>query len=129
MDLKSHSVAVGPEGDVRGSVVGRAVAIEGKARGSLTAEEQIVLMSGADVEGNLSAPRIVLEDGASFRGEVTAGEGAAWSRVFVEEPKTGAEKIQLQDAGGRSDQSPVDIDVMDRAVAPPRKPPVNLRLT
>ena len=77
VDLKSHSVTVGPEGDVRGSIVGRTVAIEGKARGNLTAEQQIVLLSGADVEGDLSAPRVVLEDGARFRGGIDLGDGAA----------------------------------------------------
>ncbi len=76
VDLRSHAVTVGPEGDVKASIVGRIVTVEGKVQGDLTAEEQIVLLSSADVEGDLVAPRVVLEDGAGFRGGVDMGDGS-----------------------------------------------------
>ncbi len=76
VDLRAHSVTVGTQGDVRASIVGRIVTVEGRVRGDLTAEEQIVLLSSADVEGDLAAPRVVLEDGAGFRGGVDMGDRA-----------------------------------------------------
>jgi cytoskeletal protein CcmA (bactofilin family) len=74
VDLKQNSVTVGPEGDVKASIVARVVTIEGKVQGNLTAAEQIILRRSARVEGDLAAPSVVLEDGARFRGGVDMGE-------------------------------------------------------
>ncbi len=76
VDLGSHSITVGPEGHVNASIVGRIVTIEGKVRGDVTAEEKIVLLSSASVEGNLIAPRVVLHDGAHLRGGIAAAGGS-----------------------------------------------------
>jgi hypothetical protein len=44
--------------------------------GDLKAKEQVILRSNARVLGDLTAPRVILEDGASFRGLVDMGEGS-----------------------------------------------------
>jgi cytoskeletal protein CcmA (bactofilin family) len=74
VDLEKHAVTVGPEGDVKASIRGRIVTIEGSVKGNLTATEQIILRSSARVQGDIAAPRVVLEDGANFRGGVDMGE-------------------------------------------------------
>ncbi len=73
VDLRTRLVTVGPEGDVKASILGRVVSVEGRVQGNLTAEKKIVLLSSASVEGDLVAPRVVLEDGASFRGGINTG--------------------------------------------------------
>jgi cytoskeletal protein CcmA (bactofilin family) len=73
VDLKQHSVTVGPEGQVKAGVAGRVVTVEGTVHGNLRAEEVVVLRSTARVQGDITAPRLVLEDGASFRGAVDMG--------------------------------------------------------
>jgi len=73
VDLKQHSVTVGVEGQVKAGVTGRAVTVEGSVEGDLRAEEIVVLRSSARVLGDITAPRVVLEDGASFRGAVNMG--------------------------------------------------------
>lgn len=72
--LKQHSVTVGPEGEVTANISGRVVTVEGHVEGDLRAEEQVVLRESARVEGDISAPRVTLEDGAYFRGGVDMGE-------------------------------------------------------
>ena len=74
VDLQGHSVTVGSGGEVRADVNGRIVTVDGKVTGNLTAEEQVVLSGSAQVEGDITAPRVVLEDGASFRGGVDMGD-------------------------------------------------------
>ncbi len=74
IDLRQHAVTVGSEGDVKADVVARVLTIEGRVKGNLSAEEQVVLRSSARVEGDISAPRLVLEDGARFRGGVDMGD-------------------------------------------------------
>jgi len=73
--LKRHSVTVGVDGVVKASISSKFVTVEGKVEGNLSAEEQIVLRSSASVQGDITSPRIIIEDGARFRGGVDMGEG------------------------------------------------------
>jgi cytoskeletal protein CcmA (bactofilin family) len=74
VDLKQHTVTVGREGQVKAGISARVVTVEGKVVGNLVAEEQVILRSSARVEGDIAAPRVILEDGANFRGGVDMGE-------------------------------------------------------
>lgn len=75
VDLGDHAVTVGSDGRVKADITGRIVTVEGEVEGDLRAEEQIILRRAARVEGDITAPRVVLEDGARFRGLVDMGEG------------------------------------------------------
>lgn len=97
VDLGQHSVVVGRDGRVKANISGRVVTVEGEVEGDLKAEEQIVLRPSADVKGDISAPRIVLEDGARFRGMVEMGEAR----------KAASPRSQAVDAGsGRTSPTP-----------------------
>ncbi len=76
VDLKQHSVTVGREGQVKANIIGRVITVEGTVEGNLTGAEQVMLRSSAVVQGDIAAPRVVLEDGARFRGGVDMGETA-----------------------------------------------------
>jgi cytoskeletal protein CcmA (bactofilin family) len=76
VSLREHAITVGPDGVVKASIVGRVVSIEGRVEGNVSADEQIVLRASATVQGDISAPRVVLEDGAKFRGGVEMGDAA-----------------------------------------------------
>ena len=88
VELRSHSVTVGQEGNVKASISGRTIKVKGKVQGNLAAEEQIVLLSSATVEGDLVAPRVIMEDGASFRGGIEMGDA-------VTRPKSGGARKPL----------------------------------
>jgi cytoskeletal protein CcmA (bactofilin family) len=75
VDLHQHSVTVGSEGEVVASIVGRVVTVEGRVEGNISGTEQVTLRSSAQVKGDIRAPRVVLENGARFRGLVDMGEG------------------------------------------------------
>jgi cytoskeletal protein CcmA (bactofilin family) len=77
VNLEQHSITVGADGEVKASIVGRIVTVEGSVEGNLTADEQVILRGSAFVRGDIVAPRVVLEDGARFRGSVDMGEEAA----------------------------------------------------
>ncbi len=70
VDLAQHSVTIGAEGRVRANVSGRSVVVEGEVNGDLHGLEQVVLRRSARVQGNITSPRVVIEDGASFRGGI-----------------------------------------------------------
>ncbi len=73
VDLREHAVTVGKEGEVKASIRARVVTVEGSVVGDLNAEERVVLRSSARVEGDITSPRVVLDDGARFRGGVDMG--------------------------------------------------------
>lgn len=76
VELDQHSVTVGPDGEVKADIRARVITVEGRVDGDLSADEQVVVRGSAHVEGDISAPRVVLEDGAHFRGGVDMEEAS-----------------------------------------------------
>jgi cytoskeletal protein CcmA (bactofilin family) len=70
VDLPQHVVTVGQSGRVKADIRARVVSVAGEVRGNLVAGEQILIRKTATMLGNLTAPRVGLEDGCSFRGSV-----------------------------------------------------------
>jgi cytoskeletal protein CcmA (bactofilin family) len=70
VDLKQNNVTVGKNGRVKADVYGRVVIIEGEVDGNVVAHEQALLRQSGAIRGNISAPRVVLEDGSRFKGSI-----------------------------------------------------------
>jgi cytoskeletal protein CcmA (bactofilin family) len=70
IDLPRHDVTVGESGRVDADVHAKVVSVAGEVRGNLFAGEQILIRRTATMLGNLTAPRVGLEDGCCFRGSV-----------------------------------------------------------
>jgi len=70
VQLGQHHVTVGPDGRVKANISGRSVTVEGEVTGDLHGDEQVALRPTARVEGDIVSPRVVLDDGASFRGSI-----------------------------------------------------------
>ncbi|HEX2251834.1 MAG TPA: polymer-forming cytoskeletal protein [Thermoanaerobaculia bacterium] len=68
--LESHSVTIGRSGRVKADIHGRNISVEGKVQGNLFADEQVVVRESGEVRGNITAPRVSLEDGAKFKGAI-----------------------------------------------------------
>ena len=68
------TVKVGEQGHVEATVHGRVVTVAGTVAGDITADERIELEPSARVDGNITAPRILIKDGATFRGQVNMRE-------------------------------------------------------
>lgn len=108
--LGLHSVTIGDGGRVKAGITGRVITVEGTVEGDLSAEEQIILRGTARVKGDLMAPRVVLEDGATFRGLVDMGskidqDAAKSARKEREESRKPAPP-----ASGPGDAKPKSLD-------------------
>jgi cytoskeletal protein CcmA (bactofilin family) len=64
------TVTIAEQGRAEATTHGRIVAVAGTVNGDITADEKIVLESSARVGGNITAPRILIKDGATFKGQV-----------------------------------------------------------
>ena len=69
----SGDLRIGTKGRVEAVVHARNVAIEGKLTGDVSADDRVELIASATVDGNIKAPRIVVAEGARFRGSVDMG--------------------------------------------------------
>jgi cytoskeletal protein CcmA (bactofilin family) len=67
------SLIVGPKAMVRANLQLRAARIEGQVTGNIRVEERLELRSGCKVTGQISAPQLVVEEGAQIDGQVKVG--------------------------------------------------------
>ncbi len=70
IDLKNSNVTIGKSGRLEADIYGKIITIEGKVQGNLFGEEKIILRQSGRVRGNMLAPRVHVEDGAKFQGNV-----------------------------------------------------------
>lgn len=75
--IVTGDVTLGENASVRGNVSGVRLTIGGAVAGELRGAEAIVLESTAQVTGDLTAPRIGIEEGARARGALRTEEPAA----------------------------------------------------
>jgi len=66
-------LVVGPRARVEAEVHAKNVVVEGKLTGNISADDRVELVASANVDGNIKAPKIVVAEGAKFRGSVDMG--------------------------------------------------------
>lgn len=66
----AQGVVVEAGATVEADIEGQTVTVSGKVTGNVTAREKLELRPESKMVGNAKAPRIVVADGASFKGNV-----------------------------------------------------------
>lgn len=86
-------VTIAEGGGVEGDIEARVVEIAGRVEGDVRASERVEMAASGVAEGDFSAPRVVIAEGAFFRGnvEMSSGHGAA-GKGSVTGPATGGPK-------------------------------------
>ncbi len=104
--LKQNLLTIGKDGKVNATVNARVVMVEGQVEGDLQGEEQVVLKKSADVRGNISAPRVTVEDGARFKGSIDmeGDQSRPKDTAKVTEIKSPAESGSKTSGGKPGDQ-------------------------
>ena len=68
--LPSNSVMVSQGGQVEADILAKVIQIEGQMTGDIQGGERVVITATGQMEGRISAPRVVLIDGARFKGSI-----------------------------------------------------------
>lgn len=79
--LKAHEVSVGESGQVFADILAKTIRVDGKVQGDITAMENVVISKLGNVRGNIIAPRVLLEDGAVFKGSIDMDPGDSVARA------------------------------------------------
>jgi cytoskeletal protein CcmA (bactofilin family) len=80
IELRQNILTIGPNGRIKAEVFAKAVVVQGEVVGNITATDKVDIRDAGSVDGDLSAPRIAIADGAHFRGSIDMkreGGGAA----------------------------------------------------
>lgn len=64
---------IGTQARVDATVHAKNVTVEGKVNGDISADARLELVASATVDGNIKAPKIIVAEGAKFRGNVDMG--------------------------------------------------------
>ena len=78
IELKDHSLVVGPHGRVRAHINARDVTVHGKVDGNIRGSERVELKRSAQVAGDIATQRVVIEDGAFFKGGIDIRKPRFW---------------------------------------------------
>jgi len=101
IDLREHNLTIGPHGRVRANVSARDVTVHGKVDGNVNGSERVELKRSAVLVGDISTQRIVIEDGAYFKGAIDIKKEAKSARVEnKQEPAKVEAKAAIVSAAG-----------------------------
>ena len=73
IELGDHSLTIGMGAAVVADLVAKDVTISGSVKGNVIGASKVELKSSARVEGDISAPKFVMEEGAVLAGRVDTG--------------------------------------------------------
>jgi cytoskeletal protein CcmA (bactofilin family) len=84
--LQERKLTVGPSGKVTADVVAREVVVYGSSKGNLRAGDRIEIKKDGSVVGELTTARIIIEDGAHFKGSIEIDPKASDTRTELNTP-------------------------------------------
>lgn len=100
--IENHQLTVGTNGRITATVRVKSIVVLGKVVGNITAEDRVEVKNGGTVEGDIRGPRVILADGAVFKGTVDmvvpAGEGARAAKAEKGAPAAEAGSVAPQPA-------------------------------
>lgn len=74
--LKNNSLTIGSQGKIKADVYAKGIVVDGTMEGDLYGSERVAIRKNAQVIGNVTAPRVSLEDGARFKGSIEMDQQA-----------------------------------------------------
>lgn len=74
VDLRDHSLIIGPNGKIKAGISARDLVVHGRLEGNITATGRVELRKSCTLIGDVSTQRIVIEDGAFFKGAIDIKE-------------------------------------------------------
>src|ERR1700691_4019499 len=109
VELQQHRLTVGPNGKVKASIKAREIVVLGTIHGNVETTDKIDIRKDAKLVGDIRTARIVIEDGAYFKGNIDIVRAEA-PRAAAPQPKpqavaTGPSSSASPPSGGASASS------------------------
>ncbi len=75
--LKQHNLTIGEQGVIKANAFARTITVCGTLTGDLNGVEKVTITSTGKVRGNIVSPKVILEEGATFKGSIDMDAKAA----------------------------------------------------
>ncbi|HTP32232.1 MAG TPA: polymer-forming cytoskeletal protein [Candidatus Acidoferrales bacterium] len=89
VEALEHKLTIGPNGTVKATIKAREVVVLGAIQGNVEATDKIEIRKDARLTGDIRTARIIIEDGAYFKGSID---------IVKPEPKPAPKPAQQQPA-------------------------------
>ena len=91
IELSNNELTIGTNGKVSAEIQAKSVVVIGKVSGNVTASEKIEIQSSGAVQGDVRAPRLIVQEGAVLNGAVETSKEPKPARPSPSPPlaKTG----------------------------------------
>lgn len=86
VDLPQNELTIGANGQVQADVHAKNVLVVGKVAGNVSATERVEIQSTGVVDGDVRAPRLVVQEGARLNGSIHMEDKAGASRPGAPAP-------------------------------------------
>jgi len=87
IELKGHALTIGPNGHIKANVHAKEVVVHGRVDGNIRAADRVELKKSAVLSGDIFTQRIMIEDGAYFKGAIDIQKAGAEVKETKPEPK------------------------------------------
>lgn len=77
IELPDHQLTIGKGGRVDAEVNAKSVLIIGSVKGNVTATERLEVQASGTVEGDIRAPRLIIQEGAAVNGAIEMSQKPA----------------------------------------------------
>jgi cytoskeletal protein CcmA (bactofilin family) len=107
VELQEHRLTVGPHGKLQAGVKAREIIVLGAIHGNVEASDKIDIRKDAKLVGDIKTARIVIEDGAYFKGSIDIVRPEISKPVAPVAPKPAATAPSSQSASAAAASVPV----------------------
>jgi len=96
VSIGGFRLTMGPGAHLNGDIVAREALISGKVTGDISACDRIEIMKCASIEGDICTAKIMIEEGAYFKGGIEIGDNTAQIGTDLDSLLKGAKKPKRQ---------------------------------
>ena len=106
VELQEHRLTIGPNGKVRASVKARELVVLGTIHGNVETNDKIDIRKEAKLVGDIRTARIVIEDGAYFKGNIDIVRADAARPAAVPQPQPKPQAIATSPSASSPSSAP-----------------------
>ena len=118
IELRDHNLTVGPNGRIRANITAKEIVIHGRVDGNITGKDRVELRKSAVLAGDIVTQRILIEDGAYFKGGIDISKDQTAKREQQAGQATSTPP-QREDRGNNDDR----WQILSRASSEASHPP------
>jgi cytoskeletal protein CcmA (bactofilin family) len=93
VELSDHHLTVGPNGHIQAELAAKEITIDGRVVGNVTASERVEIGETGHLDGDVEAPRILVQEGAQLNGTVTMKARSATTQPVKHPPQPAPRRL------------------------------------